>query len=170
MQYNIPDQLQQDKPLYTSIFGTPVFANIEFLAGTYQNKQGQNVNYQKVVLESFVLSLSRTKNIIMTEIPGRDGTVKEITGAGDHVISIRGVIAGANGHYPIDEVRRLKDVLDAGDVASPISVSSAFLNAMDVFFLQVTDYEFPQQEGGYSSQQFTINAISDMPAILAMTS
>jgi hypothetical protein len=91
---------------------------------------------------------------------GRNGTVKEYIGEGDASISFKGVITGKNGHYPIEKVELLKQIIQA-----PISIPVVckYLNDLDIHTIVFEDRILDQQEGGYSYQTFSLNAISDTP-------
>jgi hypothetical protein len=149
-----------DKELYRSLLNTPVLSNITFLAGKYTDNSGVEKVFEQLVYEAVLLNVSQAKKIIRTEIQGRDGTVKEYIGMDDYQVIINGIITGPNGRYPLEEVRSLKDMLDA---PIPIEVACTFLQNLDVDTIVISNYEFPQQEGGYSYQQFSITAMSDIP-------
>jgi hypothetical protein len=119
-----------------------------------------NKSFKDLVFDSILITVNQSKNITKTDIQGRDGTVKEYIGMGDYVITINGIITGNNGHYPIDEVKDLKKMLDA-NIA--ISVVSWYLQNLDVSLIVITDFEIPQEMGGYSYQKFSISALSDTP-------
>ncbi|WP_263399040.1 DUF6046 domain-containing protein, partial [Streptococcus pneumoniae] len=72
---------------------------------------------------------------------------------GDYTITINGIITGKNGHYPIDEVREFKKMLNANKALKVVSV---YLQNLDVTNVVIKDYEFAQETGGYSYQRFSI--------------
>lgn len=172
-QYNIDQTIQNDSPLYTSGLGTPVYSSIEFLPGTYEtNTKGVFKSFgssidgpDRLRYEAVLLSVSQQKKIIKTEIQGRDGTVKEYIGMDDYEITVNGVITGANGHRPIDEIIGLKKMLDA---PIPIEVASAYLQALDIHYLVLDNYTLEETEGGYSFQKFSLNFISDIKQELSL--
>lgn len=157
---NINQADNSDKELYRSLLNTPVVSNITFYAGKYIDNNGVQKVFDGLVYEAVLLNVSQAKKIIKTEIQGRDGTVKEYIGMDDYQVTINGIITGPNGRYPLEEVRSLKDMLDA---PIPIEVACTFLQNLDVHTLVIENYEFPRQEGGYSYQQFSITAASDIP-------
>lgn len=154
----IPQTTNRDKPLYTSLLGTPVVADITFKGTTYVNNLGKKITFSDVTLITVLLNVSRPKNIVKTVIEGRDGTIKEYIGNDDWQISINGIINGDNGHYPTDEVRALQNVIDA---SIQIEVVSRYLQNIGIYNIVITDHSFDQEAGGYSKQNFTINCISD---------
>lgn len=156
----------KDRVLYKSSLGTPVFTDLTFEEVRYSVNDGTIRRVPDIVLQTVLITVSQSKNIITTQIQGRNGTVKEYIGMGDYEVTINGIITGQNGHYPIDEVYALKQMLDA-PVAIP--ATSWYLQNLDIYSLIVKDYAFDQEPGGYSKQNFTINCWSDIPVELLIT-
>lgn len=154
-----------DKELYKSTLGTAVLTDIQFTGNTWKDNYGNTQSFNTLKFETILVSVNQSKNIVTTDIQGRDGTVKEYIGLGDYSINISGIITGANGHYPLDEVKNLKRMLDA-NIA--INVVSWYLQNLDIDNLVIKDYEIGQDLGGYSYQRFTISALSDTPQEIAI--
>jgi len=156
-----------DKPLYLSQLGTPVMINLKFIATPYIDF---NLNRwqmsPEMIFDTVLCSVHQQKRVVYTEIEGRGGTVKEYIGLDDYEVSINGIITGSNRHYPADEVRLLKNLLE---IPASLNVASSFLNQLGIHTLTVDNYEIPQEAGGYSQQRFNITALSDAPAILQMS-
>jgi hypothetical protein len=153
--------IPRDKELYKSALGTSVVINLIFDSVSYTDLNTKKVITTRLMqFDAVLCTISQAKKIVKTEIQGRDGTVKEYIGMDDYEVSINGIIAGANGVYPMETVQELKKILDA---PVPIPVTSNFLNNMDIFNVVVADYTLPQEAGGYSTQNFSISAISDTP-------
>lgn len=168
---NYSDQIRQaatpDPELYKSILGTPVVMDLLFEGIVYKDfNNGQTLRTPNVRFETVLCTITQAKKIIKTEIQGRDGTVKEYIGLDDYQVNINGIIAGENRVYPKDKVLQLKAILDA-PVAIP--VVSDFLNNLGIFNIVVNDYSLPQEAGGISKQDFSINALSDTDVILQMS-
>ncbi|QTE37471.1 DUF6046 domain-containing protein [Mucilaginibacter gossypii] len=157
-EYQISQVTTQDEELYRSQLGTPVMADLTFLAGEFKNEDGVIKTFDTLTLVTVLISVSQTKNIVKTSIQGRSGTVKEYNGMGDYVITINGVITGTNGHYPKEEVAALKNMLISN---KSIAVVSWFLNLWDIHNITIDDFSINPEEGGYSYQPFTIDASSD---------
>ena len=156
--FTINQNFSEDKPVSFSSLGTPVFSNLQFLADEYTDSYGKVTSFQTITFDAVIMTVNQQKNIVTTQIQGRDGTVKEEIGMGDYTITINGIITGKNGHYPIDEVREFKKMLNANKALSVVSV---YLQNLDVTNVVIKDYEFAQETGGYSYQRFSINALSD---------
>ena len=153
-----------DQELYKSDIGTSVYADVTFGDPTtptiYTNKNGKQITIPVITFQAILISLSYPRNIVKTEIQGRDGTVKEYIGESDAHITFRGVITGANGSYPSAEVQQLQSLIKA-PIAIPIVCT--FLNDKDIHSIVFEDRQLDQEEGGYSYQTFVLNAISDVP-------
>ena len=156
--YQINQNTNIDKPVSVSSLGTPVFSNLQFLADEFTDNYGKTTSFKAVTFDAVIMTVNQQKNIVTTQIQGRDGTVKEGIGKGDYVVTINGIITGVNGHYPIDEVREFKKMLNANKA---LQVVSTFLQNLDVTYLVIKDYDLPQEMGGYSYQKFSITALSD---------
>lgn len=165
--FTIDNSPVSDAPLYTSKLGTPVFADLEFLGGRYEtNSPGIFKDFEAVKFDAVLITVNQAKKIIRTEIQGRDGTVKEYIGMDDYEVNINGIITGANGVRPTSEVDALKKVMDA---PIAIDVVSAYLQALGIDQIVVLSCAWEQDEGGYSYQTFSINAVSDVPQELRLT-
>jgi hypothetical protein len=170
-------KFEKDEAIGTSILGTPILSDLSLLGVTYTNNatgqeievkndrfqgQGQQTGQTQkggfyMNLETVIITVARSFNIIETVIQGRDNSVFEYIGANNHELSIQGVITGGNGIYPRDEVNRLKAWLDA-PVAKPIR--AWWLDNLGITDIVVSSYNIPQIVGGYSYQTFSISAKS----------
>lgn len=165
---NIPD-VERDMELYKSELGTSVYADVTFDSVTYTDNSGREVTTPRMTFAAILVSVAFPRRIVKTEIQGRNGTVKEYIGEDDAQVSFRGVITGpkgSNGSYPQIEVSRLKDLIKA---PVPIPVICAFLQNLDIDTVVFEDRQLEQEEGGYSYQAFSINAISDIPQELLIS-
>jgi hypothetical protein len=164
----ITDDVQNGVSNYgVSSLGTPVYSQV-----TFGTKAGQkdNITYLGVdgittvvlpiiTFQSILVSCTLPRNIVKTEIQGRDGTIKEYIGEGDVQISFRGVITGKNGQRPKKEIQDLIQLIKA-PITIPV-VSDFLNNEMKVWYIVFDERSFEQEEGGYSYQGFSVNAISD---------
>lgn len=156
----------RDAELYKSALGTPVVADVTLKGGTYTDDNGRLVTFNDIQLVTVLVTVMQQKRIVVTEIQGKNNSVKEYIGMGDYMVGINGVLNGPNGSYPIDRVAVLKELCKA-----PVSIPvvSRYLQNLDIHSLVVTDFTFDQQPGGYSNQTFTINCLSDEPVELIIT-
>jgi hypothetical protein len=131
-----------------SYLGTPVFCDVEIERGDGR---------EAFRIETCLIDVSQTKNIVTTVVQGRNGTVKEYISDGDYEVQIRGALVTDN-YYPREEVRDLHELLKRSEL---LTVVSDYLLLFDIKELVVTSYSFKQQEGYQNVQLFEINAISD---------
>lgn len=142
-----------DEPNGISALGTPVFSNLTLRLPS---------DSQKVLrMDTVLMTVSMTKNIVKTSIQGRNGTFKEYVSDGDYAVSIRGILTTNNGNqYPKADTQMLYDLLAAND---PLSAISDFLSLYGVKNLVVESFNIPQVEGFYNTQPFEITCSSDTP-------
>lgn len=171
---NAQNYEQQPDTLIESIsyLGTPVFASLIFIPGSYKDKQGVTVEYGNIVyndapglnfeINTVLIDVSQTKQIIKTNIQGLSGTVKEYINKGDYTVSIRGALVSSSAlTYPTIEVQQLKEYLEA---ETAIGVASSFLSDIfDIETIVIESFSFPQSEGMPNTQLFEISAVSDSP-------
>jgi hypothetical protein len=155
-----------DAGLYKSDLGTKVYANVTFGSINYPDKNGNNITTPEMTFEAILVSVTFPRNIVKTEIQGRDGTVKEYIGEGDAQITFTGVITGGNGIYPTKKISDLMKVIKA---PWPIPVISTHLLNLGIYYVVFDERSFEQEEGSYSYQTFSINAVSDTPQILKIS-
>lgn len=155
----VPEK-DQSQVLRKSKLGTAIFSDLQF-GDIFIPINGALTQATHVPIDTALFSVNQTKNVVRTSINGRDGTIKEYIGMGDYTINIKGVICGANGVYPADEVDSLKQFL-VYDQSIPIL--SKFLNEVfDIYEVVILDYDINQEEGGQSYQKFEINCVSEKP-------
>ena len=151
----------RDAELYTSALGTPVVTNLIMQSVTYTNfNTNRKITTSEMRFDTVLCTVSRPTVIVKTQINQRNGTVKEYITKDDFAITINGIITGANGQRPTEIINELVAICEA-PVSIPIS--SKFLNDFGIYNIVVNDYTMPQTAGGWSKQEFTINAISDEP-------
>lgn len=162
----IPQGLPEDSGLYLSLLGTPVISDLTFVGGSYTDEEtGRVINYRDVTQVTVLMQVSRPKIIVKTNITGSNGTVKEYINMDDFQVTINGIITGANGIYPVEDVADLQAVCEA---PVTIPVVSTYLQNLGIYSLVINDFSFDQEPGGYSQQNFTLNCISDKPIELVL--
>lgn len=149
--------VEEDEPVGIGPLGNPVYCDIEFSQTSYLDKNGNSVPVRGLVLQTILMLVDQQKKIVTTSIAGADGEIIEYMGKGPYQVTINGVIDGPNGVYPTDTVAALIEALEA---PKALDVVSWYLQQFNIDKLTITDYSFPQVPGGYSSQQFSIYAIS----------
>jgi len=154
----------RDNPAYGQL-GNQVIDNIQFEPGSYTNSAGEVVSYGGLTIDSVLLRVQQSKQIIRTEVAGRQGSVKEYISDGDFDISIGGTLMSTDGTYPQDEVDRLIEILE---VPANLSVVCPFLQLFGIDQVVVSNYSLQQTPGYASSQVFEISLLSDYPIELLL--
>lgn len=161
-------------------FGLPVFSSLEFEWGAFQyydseEKKIKALTFAPLRIDTVLITVSMTKNIVTTAIQGRSGTVKEYASDGDYQIDIKGVLTGiGQNEYPAAEVELLNRLLTVPDTLKVTSeFLSRFVNAAPkkiegISEIVVESFDFPQSEGFHNVQLFHIKAISDTPIELTI--
>ena len=124
---------------------------------TFENSKGE-----RLVMNDAIVAISRSKNIVTTQMVGMDGTVKEYINDGDYNLNIVvGVAAVKDGaivdEYPADGLRELRTFLDAKEA---LSVHSEFLDVFDINNLVVKSFSVSQDTAS-NYQSVSISAVSD---------
>lgn len=143
-------------------FGLPVFDVLEFDQLRYTTLDGKQVSVESLSLGVALITVTQSKNIVITPIQGRTGgTVKEYISDGDYHINIKGVLVGEGNEV---KPQGKKNVLVAFCQAPvEINVASPLLNDFGIYTIVISDYNFPQVEGQRNVVPFEINAMSDKP-------
>lgn len=149
-----------DYNLLGTSLGNPVYTNLTILSGSYTDDSGRVITYPRIDLEGILMTVSLPRNVVKTEIQGRNGSVKEYIGEGDAAIGINGIITGLNGQYPEADITQFLQVIMA-PVA--LQVVSPYLQRLGIYSIVFEDRDINQTSGGYSYQTFSLNAISDTP-------
>lgn len=158
--YVVPQGQTGDVPnqKFISKLGTVIYSNLIFNKGREILNGIVISEWEAFQCDDILFSVSQSKKIITTEIQGRDGTVKEYIGLDDYQIQMTGRISGSYNVYEKELVAQLKTILSVGQ---PLAVSSWYLQNLGITEIVVKDFSFGQNEGEYSTQYFTINAMSD---------
>lgn len=124
---------------------------------TFENSKGE-----RLVMNDAVVAISRSKNIVTTQMVGMNGTVKEYINDGDYSLNIVvGVAAVRDGvivdEYPADGLRELRAFLDDNEA---LSVHSEFLDVFDINSIVVKSFSVSQDTAS-NYQSVSISAVSD---------
>lgn len=157
-----PPTEKSDTALRKSYLGTPVYSTLEFMQipGS-QTANSQSVSPSEVLLriDTVILTVEQTKNIVKTSIQGRDGTIKEYIGLGDYIVSIEGeIVSPYLNFYPEDDVKLLVQVLEH---PNRVDVANQFLLMFGITSLVIETYSISEKLGSRNSVPFRVNAISD---------
>lgn len=138
--------------------GTPDV--LEISAGSWTDETGVVYQFPDIVLQCLADSV-RVKRIITTEIPGREGTVKQFVATGDWSLTFTGILlTGDDGAYPED---RMSDLMALERARVPVEATSQYLARLGITQIVITDIRVPQRPGGANLQEYQITALSDTP-------
>ncbi len=143
----------QDDSLQFREQGKLVFGNIKFV-------DTEN-DTDSIIINAVLMDVSQDKNVIVTNIQGRDGSVKEYISDSDYNIVFRGVIVSSGSNtYPTADVDKLLNICKK---KKSIPVISPFLQMFGISNIVIIGDAFPQKEGFNNTQLFEIRALSDDP-------
>ena len=84
------------------------------------------------------------------------GTIKERWSQGDYQVNISGILIGADGRYPEDDVKKLRSYMEAGKIL----VKSPLLELFSINQVVVESWSIPFT-AGQANQAYTVAALSD---------
>jgi len=160
----LPEGTTADTSSATSYFGTPVFSNLKIKPFKYNHHDGKQISINNgIQIDTDLISITHTKNIVTTPVQGRNGTEKEYISDGDFQVEIQGKIVSKTDNYPEQDVNELIEICKAPVPIPSGSLISEYLNWFGIHTLVIESYSFPQSEGTRNEQEFSISAISDIP-------
>lgn len=143
-------------------FGQPIFDNIFIEAVNYIEPQtNQRRSIRQQYLSTALIEVNLPKNIVKTQVQGRNGTVKEYISNDDYQITINGaVISPYPDVPPSQEVQVLRELAEA-----PVSVQmySNFLGYFKIVTVVIESFTARQIEGTRNAIGFTMQCVSDEP-------
>lgn len=122
----------------------------------------ENSTGDRLVMNDAIVAISRSKNIVSTQMVGMSGTVKEYINDGDYNLNIVvGVVAVVDGvivdEYPSDGLRELRSFLD---VSEALNIHSEFLDIFDINRVVIKSFSVSQDTAS-NYQSVSISAVSD---------
>ncbi len=155
---------KQNLPDYTttqwgqSYLGTPVFAPFAFEDGNYE-KNKEIIKYAGIRLDTALIDVSLEKNIVRTQIQGRNGTVKEYISDGDYIISVKALLVSPNASLsPESAMRKLINLFSVPD---SLPVKSDFLQLFSIYRIVIEKPSFKQVQGFNNMIAVEFSAYSD---------
>jgi hypothetical protein len=115
-------------------------------------------SFPAIFMDSAIMTVSKKKKIVKTEVVNRSSTRKEYITSGDYNIKISGVFS-TNHHsiYPAADIEALIRALSA---PIPLEVVSPHLFRFGITKLVVESFSFPNERGSYAQQKFSIQCCS----------
>ncbi|GAA4349793.1 hypothetical protein GCM10023185_06810 [Hymenobacter saemangeumensis] len=170
MRYVLPEEPEPEeasKDLYgkplppnkegTGLLGLPVFTRVTFPGNAFRNA---------VVLDEPLVEVSQDKNIVTTEVQGRNGTVKEYISDGDYSITIKGILASDpfdgrySRRYPEREVQALRQLIALPEA---LPVTGRLFRMLGIRSLVIKGHSWPTLPGFTNLQAYELRCLSDEP-------
>jgi hypothetical protein len=142
-----------------SLLGTPLYDKIIFPGGQYTDSDGNVVLYSKLTLDDALITVNLQRNVSITNIVGRKGSVKEFISNGDYEITFSGRISAPWQLQPRFSLTFFSDLMK---VEKEISVYSSYLNKIfDITSIVVIGKpQVSQIEGSRNSYNVSFRAVS----------
>lgn len=115
---------------------------------------------EKYLLPNTVMSMTCNKNIVVTPLVNRNGTVKEEVSIGDWEINVRGVMVSPDTKYPETQVQLLNNWYNESTSLFIENARTAILLGENPKVL-IVDLKFPEIKGFENTQPYEIKLISD---------
>lgn len=150
-----------------SYLNTPIFGALEILPGSYSIYHPDGTTeirqYEGMILETVLVSVTQRKNIVTTQVPGLDGSIKEYISKSDFDVWAYGSLVGRTQAFPEEELRTLEAIL-----ASPetLEVRHPLLEIFGINQIVLTDYQIRPREGFQNLVPYNLQALSDRDIIL----
>ena len=112
-----------------------------------------------------LINLSSDKNLVLTQVAGRDYSRKELVSNGDLNFSVSGHITSPLPDvYPSSEVQKLRQILQYKGI---VEINNEFLDQWGVTKIVVKSFNFPSSEGNKSIQDYSFEAVGIQPDVEA---
>ncbi|MGL5690356.1 MAG: DUF6046 domain-containing protein [Bacteroidales bacterium] len=126
----------------------------EYLCIGYKNKDGKVI---QITDPHAFIDVNQRKNILLTQVVGRNKTRKEFISGGDYSIKISGkIVSKVRGEYPSDEVSKLIEVLNHDGT---ISLESPYLSHFGIDGMIILDFSIPQNKSFRNVQEYFITGV-----------
>lgn len=115
----------------------------------------------RLKLDCCSIRVSCKKTIIRTALSERKGTVKEQWNIDDYKFTFKGVLIGATGTFPDDQMLKLKQIFESDKpVELRNAIAELFLDKSNK--IAIEDLDYPEKTGGSLRHvPFTFNGESD---------
>lgn len=143
------------------LFGLPVWDTLTLVALPYTDESGKSIPQATLTLDIALFEVTNSRNIVKTQIAGRNGTVKEYMSDGDYQIKIRGSLD--SGLQNVPPIKLLNDLRIITECPTSISVNCNFLDYFLINEIVIEEAKIIQNEGARNLVNFELSCISDAP-------
>lgn len=159
--------VKKERPKYITKYGAEVTDYVALTSKNTIRTTGKDgiISVEEVVEEfvdlSAMVNVSVKKNIVLTDVMGRDFSRKEYVSGGDYMVNIKGKIVGDYPDvYPGEEVSKLIRMLSSSGI---LTVDCPLLTRFNITGLYVLSYNIPQSTGSSNMQEYSISAVYEQP-------
>lgn len=139
----------------SNLSGMPLFMPL-----TLQSTDG----LPSLLLESAVVEVNRTKNIISTVIQGRDTSVDEFINNGDWMITVSGILCQNEPRYPLEQFKAFQQYMDLN---KSIKIEHEAMNALGIYEMVVLSQNFPKTPHiNIQTYSFSAKSTKPLPLII----
>lgn len=115
---------------------------------------------KEYLLPNTIMSLTNKKNIVITPLVNRKGTVKEEVSFDDWELNIKGVVVGKGNNYPDAEVQKLLNWYNDRTTFNIQNARTSMCLGKEEKVIMV-DIKLPELSGYQNTQPFEMKLISD---------
>lgn len=108
-----------------------------------------------------IITINSSKNLISTQVQGRDYSRKELVSNGDIKFSVSGQItSGKPDIFPDEEIKKFLKVMSYKGI---IQVNNQILDQFGIKYIVITDYSLSPRQGYKAMQPYTFSGIGLQP-------
>lgn len=144
-----------------SLFGTPIYDIVTFEAISYTDENGSEINLAKFDLEVAIVEVNKPRNIVKTQVMGKNGTVKEYMSDDDYQITIYGSFTNKYAYRSPEEL--IRNFNNFTKVPLELKIVSNFLSYFDIFTIVIENSKIQQREGSRNIVDYELHCSSDTP-------
>lgn len=150
----------QPQGMRRSVLGTPVWDTFQLrVPGKALAYTGDTDPWTLQLPDATLIEFTRAKRIVMTQVQGRDGSIKELVGMDDWTITVKSVAMNYEVlDYPHAYIDRLLAFLEH---PGALEVISPHFNDKGIYSVVVESFRLPQVEGYPSMAPIELQLRSD---------
>ncbi len=148
---NVKIYTKKDYGFSSNLSGMPLFMPLK-LKGTD--------GLEDLLLESAVVEVNRTKNIVSTVITDRDASVDEFINNGDWQISVTGFLCNNEAQYPLDLLLKFEEFMS---LKKAIEIEHEAMNAIGIYEIVVLSENPIMKTAHINVQPYAFTAKSSKP-------
>lgn len=132
--------------------------------GTVKKKEGTfTVNYLVWQDPSAIVSVSSSKNLVLTRVVGRDYSRKELISNGDIEIQVSGHMLSDFNNKDTYPKNRVQQFIQTMQYKGVIEVNNIILKQLNITQMVIKDFNLPSSEGSIAKQDYSFTAVGIQP-------